>query len=90
MSEADALRALVLAVSSASIASSLMAALATVRRSGRRAARSEVVERMDADGRLVIMFHRCSGCGGDLPYEVSRGGGYCPRCGARIEGRSSR
>lgn len=42
-------------------------------------------ERFDQDGRLHMLFHRCSLCGRDLPYEAEKGHcGYCPNCGARV------
>ena len=43
------------------------------------------VDREDEDGRLHKMFHRCSECGHDLPYEADKGHGcYCPHCGAKV------
>lgn len=43
------------------------------------------VDREDEGGRLHRMFHRCSECGHDLPYEAEKGHGcYCSHCGARV------
>lgn len=43
------------------------------------------VDREDKDGRLHRMFHRCSECGLELPYEAEKGHcRYCPHCGARV------
>lgn len=43
------------------------------------------VDREDENGILHKMFHRCSFCGHDLPYEAEKGHcNYCPHCGARV------
>lgn len=50
-----------------------------------RTCHPESPERVDYQGRLHLMFHRCSECGHDLPYEAEKGHcNYCPSCGARV------
>lgn len=49
------------------------------------------VDREDENGVLHKMFHRCSFCGHDLPYEAEKGHcNYCPHCGSKVvdDGRS--
>ncbi len=42
-------------------------------------------KRLGQDGRMHMLFHRCSLCGHDLPYEAEKGYcGYCSNCGARV------
>lgn len=50
-----------------------------------RTCRAVNVDREDEKGRLHRLFHRCSECGHDLPYEAENGHGcYCPSCGAKV------
>lgn len=50
-----------------------------------RTCRPVCPQRVGQDGVLYKMFHRCSLCGHDLPYEAEKGHcGFCPNCGARV------
>lgn len=60
-------------------------AVAAWNRRSERTCRPINVDRWDEDGRLHKLFHRCSECGHELPYEAEKGHcGYCPHCGAKV------
>lgn len=50
-----------------------------------RTCRPVCVDREDQNGVMHHLFHRCSECGHDLPYEAELGHcNFCPNCGAKV------